>query len=79
MRVLPVAIPPSTIIEVPVIHSASSLARNNAIAAMSSGLPARGIGCIRAIFFAAASSPPGTPRTVSGVTMPPGQMQFTLM
>src|ERR1700724_1009655 len=42
VRALPVFMPPSTTIVVPVIHSASSLARKVAIAAMSSGLPARG-------------------------------------
>src|SRR5579884_2877071 len=36
--------PPSTTSAVPVIHSASSLAKNSAIAAMSSGRPARAIG-----------------------------------
>ena len=44
-RALPVFMPPSTTIAVPVTHSASSLARKVAIAAISSGLPARGIGC----------------------------------
>src|SRR5690348_13573943 len=43
VRALPVFMPPSTTIAVPVTHSASSLARKVAIAAISSGLPARGI------------------------------------
>jgi hypothetical protein len=37
--------PPSTSIAVPVIHSDSSLGRNSAALAISSGSPARRIGC----------------------------------
>src|SRR5215469_8762135 len=49
IRALPVFMPPSTTIAVPVIQSASSLARKVAIEAISSGMPGRGIGCWRAI------------------------------
>src|SRR5208283_5075261 len=76
-RALPVFIPPSTTIAVPVIQSASSLARNSAIVAMSSGFPARGIGCDLAIDFSDRSSAPGRPRCISGVLTPPGQLQLT--
>src|SRR5262245_35753990 len=67
--------PPSTSIAVPVIHSDSSPARNNAALAISSGWPARRMGCASAKARSLRSlvAPP------IGVLIPPGQMQLTRM
>jgi len=73
----PAVKPPSTTIAVPVTHSESSLARNSAIAAMSCGCPARGIGWISARNCYATCSPPGRRVFISGVLIPPGQIQLT--
>src|SRR5271170_7292295 len=68
---------PSTTIACPLTNSESSLARNSAIAAISSGRPARGHGWKAANSCVAVCSPPGMRLYVSGVAISPGQMQLT--
>src|SRR5215472_778572 len=67
--------PPSTTIVAPETHFESLLARNSAIAAISSGAPAFGIGC--ALAYAASAS--GTALRDAGVAIRPGEIQLTRM
>src|ERR1700733_9894938 len=74
-------VPPSGVIPEPVRNEESSLARNSATAAISSGVPSRPIGYLAVVMASPAARSP-FPRarsmgSISGVYTVPGQMALT--